>query len=48
MAKLQIDTLAVLESKTRNNLTATEQATIDQSLYDLRSRFVSVASQYIR
>jgi len=48
MAKLQIDTLGVLEAKTVNNLNPDEQSLLDQAIYDLRSRFVSVASQYIR
>ena len=48
LAKSQIDTLAILEAKTRGNLSPDEQGLLDQSLYDLRSRFVSIASQYIR
>ncbi|MGC4033917.1 MAG: DUF1844 domain-containing protein [Tepidisphaeraceae bacterium] len=48
IAKNQIDTLGVLEAKTQGNLTADEQSLLDQALYDLRSRFVSIASQYIR
>ena len=48
LAKHQIDTLGVLEAKTKGNLSADEQSTLDQALYDLRSRFVSIASQYIR
>lgn len=48
MAKHQIDTLNVLEEKTRGNLTAEEQSTLDNALYDTRMRFVSVAQQYIR
>ena len=48
MAKNQIDTLGVLEEKTKNNLDPAEQSLIDQVLYDLRSRFVGVATQMIR
>lgn len=48
MARHQIDTLAVLEEKTRGNLSAEEQSLLDQALYDLRSRFVSIARQFIQ
>ncbi|HQY87114.1 MAG TPA: DUF1844 domain-containing protein [Tepidisphaeraceae bacterium] len=48
MAKLQIDTLGVLEEKTKGNITADEQAALDSALYELRMRFVSVATQLIR
>lgn len=48
LAKHQIDTLAVLEEKTKNNLTADEQRSLDSALYELRMRFVSVATQLIR
>ena len=47
MAKHQIDTLSILEEKTVKNLTEDEQKSLDLALYELRSRFVSVASQYI-
>jgi hypothetical protein len=47
MAKHQIDTLGMLEEKTKNNLTADEQRMLDSALYEVRSRFVSVASQYL-
>jgi hypothetical protein len=47
MAKYQIDLLGVLEEKSKGNLSADEQKLIDQALFDLRSRFVSVASQYV-
>lgn len=46
-AKRQIDTLGVLEEKTRGNLTPDEQKLLDSALYDLRNRFVSAASQMI-
>jgi Domain of unknown function (DUF1844) len=46
MAKYQIDTLAVLEEKTRGNLTKEEQSLLDTVLYEARMRYVSVASQF--
>ena len=47
MAKHQIDTLTVLEEKTGSNLTDEERAAVDRALFETRSRFVSVASQFI-
>jgi hypothetical protein len=47
MAKHHIDTLAVLEDKTGSNLTDEERHALDTALYEARSRFVSVASQFI-
>jgi len=47
VAKHQIDTLHVLEEKTKGNLSADEQKLIDSALYETRNRFVSVASQMI-
>jgi hypothetical protein len=47
MAKHQIDTLAVLEQKTMNNLTPEEKQLLDQALYETRMRYVNVAAQYI-
>jgi hypothetical protein len=46
MAKHQIDTLGVLEEKTRGNLTPDEQHILDAALYETRNRFVSIATQY--
>ena len=37
-----IDVIAMLEEKTRGNLTAEERQMIDQVLYELRMRFVEV------
>jgi len=48
MARHHIDTLAVLEAKTKGNLTADEQRLLDTTLYELRMRFVSLAQQMIR
>ena len=47
MAKHNIDTLAVLEEKTGGNLTDEERRALDVALYEARSRFVSVASQFV-
>lgn len=47
MAKYQIDLLAILEEKTRGNLTEEEQRVLDNALYEARMRYVSVASQYV-
>ena len=47
MAKYQLDVLGILEEKTHNNLTADEQHLLDTALYDVRTRFIQVASQYI-
>ncbi|HET6247591.1 MAG TPA: DUF1844 domain-containing protein [Tepidisphaeraceae bacterium] len=47
MAKYQVDMLGILEDKTRNNLAPEEQHLLDSALYDLRTRFINVASQYI-
>jgi hypothetical protein len=47
MAKHNIDTLGVLEEKTANNLDDDERHTLDFALHEARSRFVSVASQFI-
>ena len=48
MAKYQLDLLFVLEQKTTGNLTPDEKKLIDQVLYEVRMRFVSVASQYLQ
>src|SRR3954451_12920632 len=47
MAKHHLDMLHVLEEKTVNNLTEDKQRLLDHALYDLRTRFVAVASQYL-
>ena len=46
MAKFNIDLLGVLEEKTRGNLTADEQKLLDTALYEVRMRYVQIASQY--
>ncbi len=47
LAKHHLDTLAMLEEKTKNNLDADEQKLLDSALYETRSRFISVASQLL-
>ena len=47
MAKYQLDTLNVLEEKTKGNLTPEEKTLMDTALYETRMRYVSVASQYL-
>ena len=40
-AAQMIDVLTMLEQKTRGNLTAQERSLLEQSLYELRLRFVA-------
>ena len=47
LAKHHVDTLAVLEEKTRGNLNDEEKQLLDAALYETRMRYVSVASQFI-
>lgn len=47
MAKHQIDTMAVLEEKTRGNLSDDEKRLLDTALYEARMRYVSVAQQFL-
>ena len=42
-ARQMIDILALLEEKTRGNLTAEERQVLEQVLYELRLRFVDVS-----
>ena len=42
-AQQVIDILALLEEKTRGNLTPEERQVLDQALYELRLRFVQVS-----
>ena len=44
LAKQNIDLLALLEDKTKGNLTGEEERVLEQTLYDLRMRFVEAAS----
>jgi hypothetical protein len=45
LAKHHIDTLAVLEDKTRGNLTDEEQRLLDQALYETRIQYVNIAQR---
>ena len=46
MAQEHVDTLSMLEEKTRNNLTDDEKHMLDGALYEARMRYVNVASQF--
>jgi hypothetical protein len=43
-ARHSIDMLAVIQEKTRGNLSAREQQLLDQALYELRVAYVALAS----
>jgi len=43
LAKQTIDLLALLSEKTRGNLTGEEERLLEQTLFDLRMRFVEVS-----
>jgi hypothetical protein len=43
LARQTIDLLSLLQEKTRNNLTASEERLLEQALTDLRLRFVEVS-----
>ena len=47
LAKHHLDTLTMLEEKTKNNLNEEEQGILDAALYETRTRFVNVASQLL-
>ncbi|HEY8750208.1 MAG TPA: DUF1844 domain-containing protein [Tepidisphaeraceae bacterium] len=47
MSKHQIDTLSILEEKTKGNLDEEEKRLLDTALYETRMRYVQVASQYV-
>ena len=44
-AQQMVDILALLEEKTRGNLTAEERQFLDQILYELRLRYVEASQQ---
>jgi hypothetical protein len=46
MAKHNIDTLSVLEEKSRGNLSEEEKRLLDAALYEARMRYVALASRY--
>ena len=43
MARQTIDLLALLQDKTRGNLSGDEERVLEQALYDLRIRYVEVS-----
>lgn len=43
VAKLYIDTLGILEQKTKGNLTADEKQMLDMALYEVRMQFVNAS-----
>jgi hypothetical protein len=47
MAKHQIDTLGVIEEKSKGNRTEEVQHLLDAALYETRMRYVAVASQMV-
>jgi hypothetical protein len=47
MAKYQMDQLTMLEDKTKGNLSDDERQLLDAALYESRSRFIGVASQFL-
>lgn len=47
MAKFHVDTLGLLDAKTKGNLTPEEQRMLDAALYETRMRYVQIASQFI-
>jgi hypothetical protein len=46
-ASQMIEILAMLDEKTRGNLTAQERSLLDQVLYELRMRFVAAQQQTV-
>jgi hypothetical protein len=45
MARHHIELLTMLQEKTKNNLSGSEERALEQSLYDLRMRYVEVAKR---
>jgi hypothetical protein len=45
MARQEIDLLAILEEKTRGNLTGDEELLLSQVLFDLRTRYITACSK---
>jgi len=45
LAKHHVDMLAVLEEKTKGNLTDQEQKLLDKALYETRMQYVQIAQQ---
>ena len=46
MARHHLDTLGILEEKTRGNLTPEEKEMLDGALYETRMRFINVSSRH--
>ena len=47
-ASQMIDILVLMEEKTKGNLTAEERTVLEQVLYELRMRFISVSTEQKR
>lgn len=47
IARHHLDTLGILEEKTRGNLSEAEKKMLDAALYETRMRFVNVATQFL-
>lgn len=47
LARHHLDSLNVLDEKSKNNLLPDEQTILDTALYETRTRFVAVASQLL-
>ncbi len=47
IARHHLDTLGILEEKTRGNLSDAEKKMLDAALYETRMRFVNVATQFL-
>jgi hypothetical protein len=45
MAKHHIDTLAMLEEKTKGNVSTEEKQALDQALYETRMQYVQIAQR---
>lgn len=48
LAKHHIDTLSVLEEKTKGNLSEDEKKVLDNALYECRMQYVQIAQRVIR
>lgn len=46
MAKNFVDMLTLLDEKTQGNLTEQEKISLDAALYEIRMRYIAVASRY--
>ena len=48
LAKHYVDTLSILEEKTRNNLSEDEKKLMDRSLYEARMQYVQIAQAAVK